>query len=145
MISRTVVGYAVINSFTFAIDLALLVGLHSGAGWPLGLSITVGYVVAFALSYVLNRWLNFRSRAPVGPQVAVYVVIVVANYALLILGVGDGLTHLGVDYRVSRLAAAGCEAVFMYCAMRWIVFRDVLPAGLRPAWQGHGDRRPPIT
>jgi len=131
MIRRTVIGYAVINSCTFGVDLALLVGLHSGAGWPLGLSITVGYVVAFALSYVLNRTLNFRSRAPVGPQLVVYVVVVIANYAALILGVGDGLTHLGVDYRVARVAAAACEAVFMYCAMRWIVFRDVLPVAGR--------------
>ena len=127
MIPRTVIGYAVINSCTFGIDFAILVGLHSGAHWPLGLSITIGYVIAFALSYVLNRWLNFRSRAPVGPQVAIYAVAVIVNYVVLILGLGDGLTHLGVDYRIARVTAAAGEAVFMYCAMRWVVFRDVLP------------------
>ena len=128
MIARTIVGYALINTFTFAVDLSVLVGLHGGAHWPLGISITTGYAVAFALSYLLNRWLNFRSRAPLGPQIAVYVAVVLANYGLLIVGLGDGLTHLGLDYRLSRITAAAGEAVFMYCAMRWIVFRDVLPA-----------------
>src|SRR5437588_12159775 len=90
MIARTIVGYALINTFTFAVDLAVLVSLHGGAHWPLGLSITAGYAVAFALNYVLNRRLNFRSRAPLGPQVAIYVAVVIANYGLLILGLGAG-------------------------------------------------------
>jgi hypothetical protein len=37
--------------------------------------------------------------------------------------VGSGLAALGVDYRLARLAAGACEAVYMYAAMRWVVFR----------------------
>jgi putative flippase GtrA len=115
-------GFAVINGFTFGVDLTLLTILHT---WlPLWLAISVAYACAFGLSYVLNRAFNFRSHAAVGPQVAIYVVVVVINYLAWILGVGTGLTALGVDYRVARMAAGACEAVYMYCAMRWIVFRD---------------------
>ena len=46
MIARTIVGYALINTFTFAVDLAVLVSLHGGAHWPLGLSITAAIVAA---------------------------------------------------------------------------------------------------
>lgn len=121
----SLLGFAVINSFTFALDLGLLMALHGGLRWPLPVSITVAYITAFGLSYLLNRALNFRSHGPVGPQVAVYAVVVIVNYLAWILGAGDGLAALGLDYRLARIAAGTCEALYMYAAMRWLVFRDV--------------------
>jgi hypothetical protein len=50
-------------------------------------------------------------------------VVVVVNYLAFILGVSSGLAAIGVHYQLSRLAAGSCEAVYMYCAMRWVVFR----------------------
>jgi hypothetical protein len=47
------------------------------------------------------------------------------NYLVWILGVGDGLAALGADYRLARIAAGACEALYMYAALRWLVFRDV--------------------
>jgi putative flippase GtrA len=87
------------------------------------IAVTVAYACAFALSYILNRLFNFRSHAPVGPQVATYVVVVVVNYLAFILGVTTALAAAGMQYQVSRLAAGICEAVYMYSAMRWLVFR----------------------
>jgi putative flippase GtrA len=121
-------GFAVINSFTFGVDLALLSLLHGVLDLALPLSITLAYAAAFALSFVLNRAFNFRSHAPAGKQFAVYVVVVVINYLVWILGVGSGLAWLGLDYRIARLVAGACEAVYMYAAMRWVVFRSG-PAG----------------
>jgi putative flippase GtrA len=111
--------------FTFAVDLLLLTTLHGGLRWPLPVSITVAYLTAFGLSFVLNRALNFRSHGAVGPQVTVYAAVVAVNYLVWILGVGDGLAALGADYRLARIAAGACEALYMYAAMRWLVFRDV--------------------
>jgi hypothetical protein len=62
----------------------------------------------------------------------VYAAVIVVNYLAWILGVGAGLAALGVNYQVARILAAGCEAGYMYAAMRWIVFRD-----------GAGTRGPP--
>ncbi|MDX6292810.1 MAG: hypothetical protein QOH50_1885 [Kribbellaceae bacterium] len=123
VIPPSVLGFAVINGFTFGVDLVMLTVLHSWVGLPLWQSITVAYTCAFGLSYVLNRAFNFRSHAPAGPQVAVYVVVVVINYVAWILGVGTGLAALGVEYHVARVAAGVCEGIYMYCAMRWVVFR----------------------
>jgi putative flippase GtrA len=103
--------------------LALLSGLRAGLGVPLPLAVTVAYACAFTLSYYLNRTMNFQSHAPVGPQFTVYVVVVVVNYLAFILGVSSALTALGVDFRLARIVAGGCEAVYMYSAMRWVVFR----------------------
>lgn len=124
VVPPSLLGYAIINSCTFALDLTLLTVFHGVLRWPLPVAITLSYATASALSYTLNRVLNFRSHAAVGPQVAVYVAVIVVNYLVWLLGLVDGLAALGLDYRLARIAAAGCEAVYLYIAMRWLVFRD---------------------
>ena len=125
IVPPSLLGFAVINGCTFAVDLGLLTILHGGLRWPLPVAFTVAYVTAFGLSYLLNRALNFRSHGAVGTQVAVYAAVVTVNYLAWILGVGDGLAALGLDYRLARIVAGACEALYMYAAMRWLVFRDV--------------------
>jgi putative flippase GtrA len=124
IVAPSFLGYAVINGCTFGLDLGLLTVLRSGLHWPLPVAITLSYLVAFGLSFVLNRSLNFVSHAPLGRQTALYVVVIAINYLVCILGVGAGLAALGVEYHLARLIAGACEAVFMYSAMRWVVFRD---------------------
>ena len=124
VVAPTALGYALINSATFGLDVTMLWLLHGVAGWPLPAGITVSYLTAFAVSFVHNRRFNFRSSAPVGPQVGVYLVVLVVNFLVFVLGVADGLARVGVDYRLSRLAAGACEAVFLYIALRRVVFRD---------------------
>ena len=123
VVAPTFLGFALINGFTFGVDLLLLSVLHAGLGLALPIAVTVAYACAFTLSYYLNRTMNFHSHAPVGSQFTVYVVVVVVNYLAFILGVSSALTALGVDFRLARILAGCCEAVFMYSAMRWVVFR----------------------
>ncbi len=127
LVSARLLGYAVISSITFAVDLALLTAFHGGLRWPLPVAITVAYVLASGLGYFLNRTLNFRSHGAVGPQLTVYAAVVTVNFLALILGLTTGLAALGLDYRLARLTAAGCECVYMYSAMRWLVFSDAGP------------------
>ncbi|OFB35740.1 polysaccharide synthesis protein GtrA [Mycolicibacterium sp. (ex Dasyatis americana)] len=123
VVAPTFLGFVLINTFTFGVDLAILTALHGAFGAPLPLAITVGYAAAFGLAYYLNRTLNFRSHAAVGPQLTVYVIVVVINYLAFILGVSSVLAAVGVEYHLARIVAGGCEAIFMYSAMRWVVFR----------------------
>lgn len=133
LIPPNLLGYAAINGFTFGVDLLLLTLFHGVWGWPVAWAITAGYACAFSLSFVLNRWLNFRSHAPVGRQTILFVIVVAINFGVVLLGVGAGLAALGVQYQVSRLVAGACEAVFLYCAMRWVVFpRSKEPPGTVP-------------
>jgi hypothetical protein len=87
----------------------LLTLIHGLLGWPLPAGLTLAYLTASGLGYLLNRALNFRSHAAVGPPAAVYTVVVIVNYLVCILGVGTGLAALGVDYRLARAAGACCE------------------------------------
>lgn len=123
VVAPTFLGFALINGFTFLVDILLLTALHGWLGVALPFAVTLAYACAFTLSYCLNRTMNFRSHAPVGPQFAIYLVVVVVNYLAFILGVSTALTALGIDFRVARILAGCCEAVYMYSAMRWVVFR----------------------
>lgn len=122
VVPAQLIGFLLINTTTFGVDLALLTLLRRVAHWPVPVAITVAYGCAFALAFVLQRWLNFPSRRPVGHQLVLYVLVVAANYAIMILGVGAGLASLGTPLLVARLLAGVGEAGLMYCALRWIVF-----------------------
>ncbi|MEM6109522.1 GtrA family protein [Mycobacterium sp. 050272] len=123
IIAPTFLGFCVINGFTFSVDLVLLTTLRDGLDLPVPVAVTVSYACAFALSYALNRTFNFQSHGAVGSQLAVYVVVVVVNYLAFILGVTTLLSAIGLQYQLSRIVAGMCEAVYMYSAMRWVVFR----------------------
>lgn len=127
LIPATFVGFAIINLFTFSVDLGLLSLLHGLLRWPLPIAVTIAYATAFTLSFVGNRRYNFHSQRPVGLQIVKYVGAVAVNYLAFILGLTVGLHHLGVPAQIGRLIAGCCEAIFMYCAMRWFVFAAKRP------------------
>jgi putative flippase GtrA len=126
VVAPSLLGFVLINGSTFAVDLGLLTAFRSGLAWPLPVAITLAYLVAFGLSFLLNRSLNFRSHGPMGPQAAIYLAAIAINYLVFILGVGDGLARLGLEYHLARITAGACEAIYMYGVMRWVVFRDTL-------------------
>jgi hypothetical protein len=121
VVPPTLVGFAAINGFTFCADLLILTALHSHWGAPYAVAVGVGYAAAFALSFLLNRVLNFRSHDPVGRQTLVSVGVVALT---------SRSWSAAAPARGGRGAVPGgtgrgglCEGLFMYCAMRWVVFR----------------------
>jgi putative flippase GtrA len=123
VLPRVLVGFAILGGFTFLIDLALLAVLRAWTWLPLAADVAIAYMVAFAVNFVLNRAVNFRSHAPVGGQALRYFFVVCCDFGLT-LGITTGLSGLGLDFRVARLIAAACVATFTYTAARWWVFRQ---------------------
>lgn len=123
LVPVTLIGFVTINGFTFSVDLALLALLDGPVGLHHTAALTIAYGVAFTLAFVLNRWLNFRSHGPLGGQVGSYAVVVALNFAVLVLGLASLLAWAGLPLVVARVAAGGAEAMWMYAAMRWWVFR----------------------
>lgn len=122
----SVTGYIVINLCTFFIDLLLLALFHGTLRLPLPIAVTLSYGTAGVVSYVANRVLNFRSHGAVGRQLVLFAAVELANYFIFVLGLTDGLAAAGLYYEIARVLAACCEGVFLYCCMRWLVFRDTL-------------------
>src|SRR5947208_573643 len=79
VVAPSLLGFALINGCTFALDLALLGVLRSVLGVDVSIAFGTAYIVAFAVSFLLNRHFNFRSHAPVGRQTVIYAVVVAVN------------------------------------------------------------------
>jgi putative flippase GtrA len=124
VVEPSMLGYLLINLCTFFVDLALLALLHGRERLPIPVAVTISYGTASLISYVLNRVLNFRSHADVGRQLPVFIAVSASNYLIFVLGLTDLLSAVGVYYELSRVLAACCEAVYLYCMLRWVVFRD---------------------
>ena len=133
VVAPSLVGYLLINLCTFFVDLGLLGLFHGMLRWPLPVAVTLSYGTASVLSYLLNRVLNFGSHEAVGRQVPVFVAVSASNYLIFVFGLTNLLTILGVYYEYSRVIAACCEAVYLYCMMRWVVFRDVRDQAAEPS------------
>lgn len=129
LVPATAVGFAALSAFTYAVDLLVLAVGFDVLGLPYPVAVTLGYVIAFGLAFLLNRWLNFQVHGHVGRQTGSYVLTVVANYLLFILLLASTLEAVGVHYLLARLVAGACEAVFMYLMMRFVVFGEAAPAG----------------
>ena len=128
VIEPNMLGYLLINLCTFCIDLGLLGLLHGKERLPIPIAVTISYGTASLISYVLNRVFNFRSHAGVGRQLPVFIAVSASNYLIFVLGLTDLLSAVGVYYELARILAACCEAVYLYCMLRWVVFRDAAPA-----------------
>jgi putative flippase GtrA len=123
IVPRDLVGFAILGACTLGIDLSLLALLRATTPLPLPAAISIAYLTAFGLNFVLNRTINFQSHAPVGRQAIKYGFVVLGDY-LLTLGVTTALSGLGLDFRIARLTASACVATFTYSASRWWVFRE---------------------
>jgi putative flippase GtrA len=128
VVEPSMLGYLLINLCTFFIDLGLLGLLHGKERLPIPVAVTISYGTASLVSYVLNRVFNFRSHAGVGRQLPVFIAVSASNYLIFVLGLTDLLSAVGVYYELARVLAACCEAVYLYCMLRWIVFRDTADA-----------------
>lgn len=124
VVAPSLVGYLLINLCTFFIDLGLLGLFHGTIRWPIPVAVTLSYGTASVVSYVANRVLNFRSHENVGRQFPLFAAVSASNYLIFVLGLTDLLSAVGVYYEFSRVIAACCEAVYLYCMLRWVVFRN---------------------
>lgn len=119
----TAVGFAMLNLFTFVLDLTILAVLYIKLGVFHPIAATIGYLVAFTAAFFLNKHSNFLSEGHLGTQLPKYVGVVAVNFLAFILGLNTWLhEQWHVHFLVARVIAGLCEAVYMYCSMRWFVF-----------------------
>lgn len=111
IVAPSFLGFAIINGFTFSVDLGLLSLGHGVLKWPYPAAVTLSYLTAFALSFVLNRAFNFRSHEALGPQTTKYVIAVAINFAAFVLGVGGALTAIGWN----TSSPASCQGSVRAC------------------------------
>nr|WP_211762160.1 GtrA family protein [Kutzneria sp. CA-103260] len=122
-ITPELVGFVILGTFTFAIDLSILAVLRAWApDLPLWVPLTIGYSCAFGINYVLNRTMNFKSHAPIGGQALRFIVLTLADLGLTSL-ITTWLDHAGLPLLLARIGAAACVGLFTYVGARFWVFR----------------------
>jgi putative flippase GtrA len=120
--TRSVVRYLITGGASFAVDFAVLVALHSGAGAPLGLSVVCAYLISAVVNYALLRlWVftpvEVRRESRRARQ---YLVLVVANACANFMIV-KFLANLGVDYRLAKMVSVATLAACNYVVASRIV------------------------
>lgn len=119
----TFVGYALINGSGFLIDVSFLWLFYDKLHWLYPVALTCGYAIAGLYSLLLNRWLNFQAHGHFAAQGSRYVIGLISQYVIFILGLSSLLHWLGMNAEVARFISACCEGLYLYILMRIWVFR----------------------
>lgn len=122
-IPRDMVGYAILGVVTFVIGLLLLLLLDRSTPLPLAGAVLVADGAAWSLNFWLNRTLNFRSRARMGPQAARYGLVICGDLAIS-AGVTTVLAGVGLPVPLARTIAGGMITLFGYLSCRFWIFRE---------------------
>lgn len=129
-IPQTFIGFALINSFTFGVDMLLLWLSHGVLKVPYPVAVSFSFGVACTLAFLLNRTLNFRSHGDIGAQSGKYLFVMISNYLLWILLFSSFLEFAGVPYPIARVLAACVEGIYIYLLSRlWVFRRPQVTAG----------------
>lgn len=119
---QTFIGFAIINSSTFLLDLVLLSFSTRGLRWPYPVAVSVSFAVAASVAFVLNKVLNFRAHGQIGRQSGKYVLVLVSNFVIWLLGFSTLLNYIGTPPEIARVSAGLCEGVYIYLLSRLWVF-----------------------
>ena len=117
--------YLFVGGLAFAVDYGTLLLLKEVAGFHYLLANSVSFLFGLATNYALSvRWV-FASRK-LGNRYVEFLVF--AAIGLVGLGVNDLVMwactdRLGVDYRLSKLAAAGVALFWNFFARKLALFR----------------------
>lgn len=124
-LTREFVRYFIAGLLALACDYGLYVALVSLAGWHYSHAAALGFSVGLLVIYVLSiTWIfSERRLRKAAHEFLVFVAIGVLGLALteLILLLLTGL--IGVDYRVSKLVAAGGVFAFNFGCRKFFLFR----------------------
>ncbi len=136
--------FAAIGAIATAVDLAVLVALARGLGWPVAAADAVAIVAAASVSYLGNRAITFGGEPSVRwvqyPATFVVTAVVAGLIDVAVLSVAVGAIHPG---GVAELVAVKLVAVGVAALFRVRVYRSVLFEGVLADLGARADRPPP--
>jgi putative flippase GtrA len=121
-VRRTLPRFAAIGILSVAVDVSLLVLLHSVVGVELVASTSVSFAASLVVNYSLNHVWVFDVAGVSWQRFFRYGVLVLINFALT-LALVTGLTSLGLYYLVAKALAVAVGAVINFTGYRFWVFR----------------------
>jgi putative flippase GtrA len=93
------------------------------AGMPPIPAFTLSYVIAVSVTFLLNRYLNFKSfERAIHKQAGVYVVITVLNYLIMIAVEAVGIGPLRLSPMMAYMLSIPVNLPVAYFAHRFLTF-----------------------
>lgn len=124
--------YLAVGGIAFVVDLGLLILGRDGLGWPLGVAGAVAFWAGLLVSYVLQRFLTFRSNRSSWHSLWKYAVLVLVNSLATILVI-ELFDRLGPGYVVGKFVSTALTTLWNYAAYKFWVFADASrPDEVRP-------------
>lgn len=117
--------YVLVGGGAFAVDYTAMVFCAQIFQIHYLTAATIGFCLGLAANYSISIWWVFDERS-LQNRTAEFIVF--AAIGITGLGLNDGIIYagqewLGVDYRISKLAATGATLVFNFTVRKMILFR----------------------
>lgn len=120
--------YAVFGVFTTAVYYGIWWVLFE-SGIDYRVASAIGYGIGSFVNYGLQKWVTFKDRSgrrAVGPQLAVYWLIVAISLGLTVGLVWVGVDGGGLAEWLSVALASGVVLLFNFAAHKWITFNSAI-------------------
>lgn len=120
----SITRFAAFGALGLAIDVTILMVLRIWTPLPLQAALIIAFAITYLINFFLNRRFAFHAGHGVSRQLTKFVPQVTADYALTAVGVGF-LTSLGMPTFFARVLSASTNAVLNYVAYRYWTFRPL--------------------
>jgi putative flippase GtrA len=115
-VANTAVCFSVIFLLTDFFDVDYVIG--NGAGYGTGL----------AVSFILNKYGNFRSRGNLGRELVLFLASFAAAYALNLAVLIAAVRLVGLNGTLSQVVSGACYTIAFYFLMKGIAFKETMPS-----------------
>lgn len=124
--NKSVTKFIVAGSSAAAVDLIFLAIFHDLFNWSIVLSTSLAFILAFAVSFHLQKFWTFRNKdkKKIPKQLTIYMI-----NALLTLNLNGLFMHLLVDrlgvwYLLSQVIVNVTIGVYNFFVYKYVVFKD---------------------
>jgi putative flippase GtrA len=137
--------YLAVGGVAFVVDLGLLIVGRDALGWPLPVASAAAFWAGLLVSYVMQRFLTFRSQRSSWHSLWRYGVLVAVNSlaTVLIIALFDSI---GWGYVVGKFVSTALTTLWNYAAYKSWVFagrgEDAAVDADRPAPRSEEDAAP---
>jgi putative flippase GtrA len=114
--------YLIVGGTTFAIDFAILYGLHGVMKLNLAASASVSYWVSISFNFVLNRYWTFdvREKDSLKRHITTYLFMLILNYLFTVIFVSIVGTH--INYIAAKAIAVAVQMIWTYPVYKRYIF-----------------------
>ena len=123
LMRHSAIRYLIAGGLSFVVDFGLLAVLHEVWKWPTWIATAVAFIVSFAFTYTIQRFLAFGGRAPHGMALIKYTALVIFNLiatTVIVTLIGES----AVTWAGGKVIATVVTTIWNYFIYKYWVFAE---------------------